>query len=139
MFSLTLSELIEQHEEAAFYRGTIRMGDFEEDFLAAASLWTPDRYRRQWKEAATALTQGAIRTAFITSFVHPDAINVLWPAWREKDLVYIQNLLSLPELRQGLLDPDRVSLHVGERRTSSADRPPSEWVVSLRDIATFAA
>ena len=139
MFNLTVSELIEEHDGTPFYRGVIQLGDSEEEFLAAASLWTPDRYRRQWKEAATALAPGSARTAFITSFVHPDAINTLWPAWREGDLVYIQNHLTLPEVRRGLLDPRMVHQHVGERMSEGEDGPISEWVVTWREIVAFAA
>jgi hypothetical protein len=139
VFDLTLDDTVEHQEGAPFYRGRIRLAGFEENFLAAASLWSPDRYRQQWKAAATSLASGASRTAFITSFVHPDATNVLWPAWRVGRLVYIQNHLSLPEKRRGLLTPEAVAIHVGDRVSAGDSGPISEWVVLVSDIAAFAA
>lgn len=139
MFDITLSDNVEYEDQAPFYRGVLQLGNFTEEFLAAASLWKAERYRRQWREAARSLAGGAERVAFITSFVHPDAVNVLWPAWREGGLVYIQNQLSLPENRRGLLDPDSPALQVGDRAFQTANGPIPEWIVPIDEIAAFAA
>lgn len=139
MFDLTLRDTPEYEDDVPFYLGTIRIDTFAEDFFAAASLWTPQHYRRQWQGAARLLLREESKAAFITSFAHPDGINVVWPAWREGELVYLHNQLSLPESRgHRLLDPRAPERFVGPRVTVGPDGPVSEWAVSIGAIAAFA-
>ena len=141
MFNLALFPLPESHDDASFFRGTITLGDFSEEFLAAAWMWDAERYKRQWRAAAHELVAERDRSAFVTSFIHPDAHhNVIWPAWRVGRLVYIQNHLLLRHTQPGVLDVDHIYRSVGARRTTSEDDEPiSEWVVTLDDVAAFAA
>jgi contact-dependent growth inhibition (CDI) system CdiI-like immunity protein len=141
VFNLTLFPLPEIHDDASFFRGTITLGDFTEEFLAASWLWDADRYKRQWRAAAQELVAERDRSAFITSFIHPDAHhNVIWPAWRVGRLVYIQNHLMVRDTLTSVLDVDHIYRFVGARRTTSeGDEPISEWVVTLDDVAAFAA
>jgi contact-dependent growth inhibition (CDI) system CdiI-like immunity protein len=141
VFNIQLDPAPVHMDGSAFYKGTIVLGEHRERFLAAAFLWSPARYEEQWQSAASALTHGAQRSAFITSFVHPDASsNVIWPAWREGETIFLQNRLVLREQLAGVVDPDRVDALVGERRTINEDGEVlSEWQVPLADLVRFAA
>ena len=141
MFSIDIDPDRVQIDGAEFYEGTIVLGEHRERFLAAALLWSPSRYEQQWHVAAGALVSGAQRAAFITSFVHPDASsNVIWPAWRERDTVFVQNRLLFRDPLAAVVDPDRVAALVGERRTTNEDGEVlSEWQVPLGDMVRFAA
>jgi hypothetical protein len=139
VFDLRLTPAIEICDDAAFYRGTIVLGDFSEEFLAAASLWEPTAYQGQWQAAARALVADADRTAFVTSFVHPDGLNTIWPAWKLGHLVYVQNRLLDRSQLASILDVARIAEVVGDREVVSEDGEPlSEWVVTLDDVAAFA-
>ncbi len=141
MFSIQLEDVPLLQDGAEFYEGTIVLGEYRERFLAAAFLWGPSRYEEQWQAAASALAHGAQRAAFITSFVHPDASsNVIWPAWREGETVFVQNRLLFRDQLAAVMDPDRVAALVGERRTTNEDGEVlSEWQVPLADMVRFAA
>jgi len=141
LFEIILDPTPVIHDGAEVYQGSITLGEFREAFLASALLWRPSRYQTQWRTAATSLVRGASRSAFITSFLHPDAHhNVIWPAWRVGSQVYIQNRLVLREQIGKIFEPDRVDELVGERAvTSDEGLPISEWSVTLEEIAAFAA
>ena len=141
MFKLTLSPVTESHDDATFFRGTISLGNYSEEFLAAAWLWDAPTYEHQWRAAARALIAERDRSGFVTSFIHPDAHhNVIWPAWRVGHLIYVQNHLLLRDLLPNVLDVDHIHRFVGERRTLGEDgQPISEWVVTLDEVAAFAA
>lgn len=140
MFKLELIPVAEEIDGARFYTGTITLDDLHENFLAAAWLWDSERYKSQWLKAARSLVDGADKTAFVTSFIHPDADhNVVWPAWRIGPTVHIQNRLLLREHLPSVLDVDRIEHFIGDRRTVSDEgHVLSEWQVSLADIATYA-
>ena len=141
VFRLTLIPIPEAHDDASFFRGTITLGNHSEEFLAAAWLWDADRYERQWRDAARDLLAERDRSAFITSFIHPDAHhNVIWPAWRVGRIVYIQNHLTSRHQLHGVLDVDHIHRFVRERSTTTEDgQAVSEWVVTLDELAAFAA
>src|SRR5512143_1500564 len=140
MFRLALIPVLESHDDATFFRGTITLGDHSEEFLAAAWLWDAAKYEHQWRTAARELVTLTDRSAFVTSFIHPDAHhNVIWPAWRVGRLVYVQNQL-MRHPQTGVLDTDHIHRFVGERRTTTEDgQALSEWIVTLDDVAAFAA
>jgi len=139
VFDLRLTPTIEMCDDATFYRGTIVLGDFSEDFLAAASLWSSVAYQRQWQAAAHALVTDSDRTAFVTSFVHPDGLNTIWPAWKIGHLIYVQSRLLDRSQLATILDVDRIAEFVGDRETADEDgQALSEWVVTLDEVAAFA-
>lgn len=141
MFNLELIPVVEEIDDASFYTGTITLDNLRENFLAAAWLWDSEKYKSQWQKAATSLVSGADRTAFVTSFVHPDADhNVVWPAWRIGSLVYIQNRLLFRDQIHRVFDVDRIEEYIGDRQTViEGGTSISEWTVSLSDIASYAA
>ena len=141
MFDIQLEAQRVRHEGAEFWRGIITLGEHRESFLAAAGLWPRTRYEQQWRAAATTLARGAARSAFITSFIHPDAHhNVIWPAWRDGNDVYIQNRLLLRPQLATVVDPERIEDFIGERRvTNDEGEPISEWKISIGELASFAA
>jgi hypothetical protein len=141
MFSIELDPEVHTEEDAQFFQGRITLGDHSESFLAAASPWDADRYRRQWHNAAQHLANGAERTGFITSFVHPDAHHTfVWAAWRIGNLVHFQELLLLRERLPAVLDVDRIDRFIpGHQPTTEDGHAISEWVVPIEDLAAFAA
>jgi hypothetical protein len=141
VFSIEIRHEVEQDEDSRYYRGLITIGDYEESFLAASGVWDWQAYERQWRAAARRLLKHRDRTAFVTSFSHPDAHhNFAWLAWCEQNLVYLQNRLLLREFLPSVLDVDRIDEVVGSRETVTEDGEEiSQWTVSLADIAVYAA
>jgi contact-dependent growth inhibition (CDI) system CdiI-like immunity protein len=141
VFAIRLDPDLVTHEGTEFYQGSITIGDFRESFLASSLLWSPSKYQKQWRAAAAALAGGAPRSAFITSFVHPDAHhNVIWPAWRVGRDVYIQNRLLLRSQFGKIVDPERVADIVGHREAGKkGGEAISEWRVDVEDLEEFAA
>jgi len=141
MFNIELDSKVHSDDESQWYEGRITLGDHSEIFLASAQPWTPDQYRRQWQAAARALASGATKTAFVTSFVHPDAHhNFVWAAWRAGELVYVQEILLLRDSLPNVLDVDHIERFVPQRHTKAEDGYQiSEWVVSIDHITAFAA
>ena len=140
MFRLDISSGVEEHDGAPFYRGAALIGDFEEEFLAAAVHWSAQRYQRQWREAARRLAEGADLAAFISSFVHPDAVAHLWVGHSDGRQVTFRNLLSLPAIRGALLDPDHPERLLRPRQEASpTEELISEWIIPLADVSAFAA
>jgi hypothetical protein len=141
VFRIEIGREIEQDEDSRYYRGLITIGDYEESFLAASGLWDWQAYERQWRDAARRLLEHRDRTAFVTSFSHPDAHhNFVWPAWYEDDIVYLQHRLLLRECLPSVLDVDRIHDIIGPRETVTEDGDEiSQWTVPLADIAAFAA
>ncbi len=140
MFDIALDHELETVDGALFYRGQITIGDYTESFLAAGWLWTPERYENQWRAAVAAVLGSPGKSAFVTSFTHPDAHhNVIWPAWRMGDRVEIQNRLLLREIA-GILDVDRIHEVVGEHQLRSEDGEEiSNWSLPVADLAAFAS
>ena len=141
MFELTIGTEIFEEDGSRFYVGRIRLGEFAEDFRASAALWLPDCYQAQWRAAAKALTSGAVREAFVTSFANPDAsYNVVWPAWRVGATVYVQNRLVFRDQLEGPFNPNAAAEVVGDRELFSEDGSPlSEWAITVDDLAVFTA
>ena len=119
--------------------GELILGDEREGFLAPLVLWQRADYERQWAEAAARLLGGAATSAFVTVAWHS-----WWPMWRMGDHVRVQEHLLLDEFLAPLgptpdvqhtpyelIEPHPTDLSDGHR--------VSTWIVSLADIATFAA
>ena len=107
-------------------------------FIAPLTLWSRDRYERQWADAAVRLLAGAERTAFFT---------VAWQFWwtmaRQGHVVLVQEELLPPARVAGLgthIDPDRVPYDLLQplRLQSEEGRPISTWRIPLSDVAAFA-
>ena len=141
MFNIEIDPETHSEDEAVFYIGRITLGDHVESFTAAAQPWDAARYEKQWRHAARELAGGAERTAFVTSFIHPNAHHTfIWAAWRVGTDVHLQEMLLLRGLLPGVLDVDRIGAFVPDHTRVSEDGDKiSEWVVDLDDVARFAA
>jgi hypothetical protein len=88
--------------------GSIEIGDFKEKFVVSLVEWTPERYERQWREAAKRLLEGFAKSAFVTSFVSPRGsfYFVWWVCFRIRETVHIQNQLRFYEQLPGPFSVD---------------------------------
>jgi hypothetical protein len=139
-FSITLSDSrLEAHGDS-MAPGALKLGDFQEDFLASLSYWNPAAYRSQWQEASERLVEGKDRPALITSMHDPRTANfiVWWPLYRDGDSVHVHNqILFLDELVQPFDESDLYrAVPPRETKTDEGD-PISEWTVRLSNIEEF--
>jgi hypothetical protein len=142
MFDIRLStETPDEVEVGAAVYGQIQIGSFNETFIASLSDWPPDRYRRQWLEAAERLVTGESKSAFVSSFVSPrDGMYfVWWPCYRVGEIVYVQNQLRFYEQLPSPFHENALYNYVADRRTVSEDEgsPISEWELPLLSIRDF--
>jgi hypothetical protein len=71
--------------------------------------------------------------------LRPDApYHLGWPAWREGDLVFVQERLFLREQLNGPFDPEYPEVHAGPRQALSVEGEPiSEWQIGVPDMVAF--
>jgi CdiI N-terminal domain len=124
---------------ARFLTGRITLGAFSEHFRAAVYAWQAADYERQWLAAAQRLIAGAPRDGFVTQVVHREAhLHFWWPAWREGDLVYLHQEITVPELYPEPFDSTQPARYVRPRETVTAEGERiSEWVVTVADLVDF--
>jgi CdiI N-terminal domain len=138
MFDLAI--LPEEAMREGVIRGTIRLGALVEAFEAVLGPWQVADYSRQWLGAARRLTSGGQCAGFVTSYNGPEAnFHVWWPAWREEEIVYLQNKIVLPPVL-GRFDPYRSWESVGARTEKTEDgEVVSQCAVPVGDIADYAS
>jgi CdiI N-terminal domain len=139
VFDIELLGRPEGKGEGLFNWGRLTLGHFREEFQAPLYEWAPGDYRAHWLEMAQRLMKEAPVAVFLTHMVRPDApYHLGWPAWREGDLVYVQERLFVREQMNGTFDPEYPEVHAGPRREISAEgKPIAQWQISLRDIDAF--
>ena len=117
--------------------GRIVLGEFSERFISPVEWWRRGDYERQWIEGANRLLGGATNSAFVEQ-----AGRVWWTAWREGELVVVQQRLliadeSMSRAWSALADDLPYEL-VGRRQTHSDDgQPLSQWLLSVADLQAF--
>jgi hypothetical protein len=101
----------------------VRIGDFNETFIASLTDWTPEQYRRQWQEAAQRLVDGGLKSAFVTSFLSPNKsfYFVWWPCYRSGEAVYVRNQLRFYDQMPSPFVVDALYDYVADRKTVSED------------------
>ena len=141
MFEIELIGGPEGEGERLFNWGRITLGAFQEEFQCPLFDWAPGDYAAHWLEAGARLVAGAPVAVFLTHMMRPDAdYHMGWPAWREGDLVVVQERLFLREQLNGDFDPANPEVHVGPRHELSVEGElVSQWEVGLRDVAAFVA
>ncbi|WP_193368588.1 hypothetical protein [Pelagibius marinus] len=141
-FWITLSEDQFESDGEKIALGSIKLGNFQEDFHASLSHWDQERYRSQWKEALERLVKGEDKSALVTSMYDPDKANFItwWPLYRDGDCVLVQNqLLFLAELAKPFSEAQPYK-SVPRRETTTEDGEAiSEWTIDLSDIEEFLA
>jgi contact-dependent growth inhibition (CDI) system CdiI-like immunity protein len=139
MFNLELLGAPEGAGERLFNWGRITLGHFQEDFQAPLYDWAPGDYEAQWVEAAERLVQGAPVVVFLTHMVHATApYHIGWPAWREGEVVIVQERLFVASQLPGPFDPAAPEAHLGPRCERSVEgQPISQWRITVGDVAQF--
>jgi hypothetical protein len=116
-------------EEVGGRFGRIVIGDFRERFLVSTAFWAPERYERQWVEAATQVL-GGTRAGLLTSMPDPatDDVVRLWTMYPDGEWVRFQEqMVFLGEIADRF-DPTQTGRFVHEREIVSEDgHPISEW------------
>jgi CdiI N-terminal domain len=110
------------------------MDDFEERFLVQLDYWTPEDYRRQWREGAQRIADGLRLSCLITQMPTQIMTNdqvIAWTLYRldETDVAVRQEFL--PGVDSG---SPYSSLSDYER-----DDEISEWHIDVADLEKFAA
>jgi len=137
MFSLAIVEL----QSPGLAWGEITIGEFSEWFEMDMAYWSPSKYRRQWRDAASRITIGDGRSAFITSMPKPNSSEGMWwwPAWREGERVFIQNQLVRPEQRARQFDGSDPTTALGPPSFKGVDGYGiSTWETTVTAIGLFA-
>lgn len=123
---------------------TIRIGEFQENFLITLYHWQKRDYIRQWREACDSLLSGQSPVAFLVDVKdswHRMRFSFAWVAYAESEVVHVQNVILKPYRfpRGDLLRPHCAVL---PRETVSTEpylghSKISEWDTSLEDIAVY--
>ena len=114
----------------------IALGEFDERFIARVAAWQLADYEGQWLDGARRLIDGARESCFVA-----DAGRLWWTAWREGQIVLVQQRLLVEHTMVPARNADAASLPyelVGPRRTHSEQNEPySEWQVTIGDLVAF--
>lgn len=120
--------------------GQIRIGDFQETFIASLDCWKPDQYEQHWISAVRRIVHSEERSALITSYVEPSVSQYLvwWPLYRVGENVHIQNQLLFFNQLGRPFSAEHFWDSVGERRHCSDDgRKISEWILPVKDVKMY--
>jgi hypothetical protein len=139
VFDIELLGPPEGEGDGLFNWGRLTLGHFREEFQAPLYEWAPADYVAHWVEMARRLVQGAPVAVFLTHMLRPDApYHLGWPAWREGDLVFVQERLFVREKLHGPFDPECPEVHAGLRQALSVEGEPiAEWQIGVQDVAAF--
>jgi len=120
--------------------GQIRLGDFQESFVADVVLWKPSQYLQHWRSAVRRIVEGEERSALITSFLEPSLSRYLvwWPLYRDGQNVRIQNQLRFFDQLRRPFSLERYWDSVDQRRQISDNGEKiSEWIVPVEDMKAY--
>ncbi len=139
-FLLKFEESNSELDKKKIGYGTITIGDFIERFECDFSFWNKHDYKIQWREAIDRIKRGENISCFITSMRDPDTANfiVLWPIFREGDVMFFRNRLLFLDSIEGSLKAEDPYCHIAERETTTeGDLKASEWEIHINDLLTF--
>lgn len=117
--------------------GSMRIGEFTENFHASLSYWGRGEYISQWKEALNRLLRGEKNSAIVTSMYDPNTANFIfwWVMYLMEDVVFIQNhVLFLGDLERPFDEVDLYSFIPGRETQTEEGEPISEWAVGILAI-----
>ena len=77
--------------------GLIKIGSYEERFVAAMDYWDVADYRRHWQQALNRIIKTSSTSGLITSISDPTAANFIywWPMYRVGDSSFPKSHLVL--------------------------------------------
>ena len=120
--------------------GVIKIGSFQEHFMATLTYWEIDDYFNHWKVAIERVTQSTLASCLITSMVDPVTSSHIfwWPMYRENDTVIFQNHILFFDKLKSPFDERNPFLTVPERQTVDEDgNNISEWTVHISELMEF--
>ena len=128
----------EHNENSA--SGIIKIGDFEEQFIASLDFWSLSDYRNHWFTALNRFKNGEVTSSLITSLTEPENANFItwWPIYKVKNILYFQNqILFMADLNQTFC-LETPFLHIPEREThTDTGEFISEWSVPVDNVIEF--
>lgn len=141
MYDIRLTtEAADFAEGASAVYGSIRIGNFEEAFIASLDEWAPERYELQWLDGARRLVAGERTSAFVTSFLPPNKSPyfVWWPSYRIDETVYVQNQLRFYGQLNEQFDVGALYQYVPTRKTVNDEGEKiSEWSMPIEWLRAF--
>ncbi len=120
--------------------GEIKIGDFQERFLASADYWTWEQYQKQWKDGIQRIINGQEKSCLITDMSNPKSTKyIFWrPMYLVGNKVFFQDQILLLEQLESPFDENSPFLSVSDRKTISEEGDMiSEWEIDLEDVVLF--
>ena len=134
------SEIRDTETGERAYPGRIVVGDLCEDFFAAASYWSTEDYREQWRKGLERIVKGHPESCLITSVNDPKMSEFLywWLLYREDEAVVFQNAIHFFDQSDSHFDPAEPFVCIPPR-VSEGDNglSPSEWRLPHDVVAGF--
>jgi hypothetical protein len=137
-FSIAFTGFDEQDPMVA--TGELKLGEDHEYFGSILGFWGLEDYEEIWTVGLQRLLAGASISCLATSVSDPSNANFVevWPLYRQKEEVYVQNSLIFLDQLAHEFDPAAPWDSVGSRSVVNEDgQRISEWRVSLNDIRVF--
>jgi hypothetical protein len=120
-------------------RGTIVIGDFQENFTSGLAFWTPEQYLENWCNVLRLMLSGAERGCFIT---HMDSdlkgdngYGMAWEFYRLDEVIAFHNRLIIPEAPiEGLASMDPGPWMNDYRSVTEDGQRISEWRIPRKNL-----
>jgi hypothetical protein len=122
--------------------GMIRIGSFQERFLASISYWTQADYEEHWKKALRRILDEADKSCLISSMHIPSKANYItwWPIYRLNGIVAFQNQLLFFDRLAGPFDVTNPYSHIPPRQVVNDEAYPiSEWCIPIEHVKEYYA
>ncbi len=120
--------------------GELVVGNFSERFEMLFEDWSARDYEKQWLAALTAVLSTAPRAALVASAPRVQTANyvMLWPVYREQDVIYVQQQVLLLENIRSEFSYEHVDRFIDERETIDENGDlVSEWKTSVQAVQEF--
>lgn len=136
-----ISEDISSNPTKPSYLGIIKIGNFEEKFIAPTSWWSCKDYEKQWKEGLERIYTHDFSCLITVAQLSPKAPLVdRWILYKEHDIVYVQNDLVFGNFYRETFNEEPFNLktcykYVEPRELKDENgRGPAEWSFKLKDL-----
>jgi len=136
------SEIADPETGERAYPGRIIVGDLHEEFFAAASYWSAEDYREQWRKGLDRIAKGHSESCLITSVIDPQRSEFLywWLLYREGEEVVFRNGIHFFKQSGSHFNPAEPFVCIPPRESEGDDElPPSEWRLPHDVVAGFIA
>jgi hypothetical protein len=124
---------------AAF--GSIRVGDFREEFRSSLHEWNKKQYESQWRASIGALLRGGSCAALITEYHSPKRSKFFqwWILYRgDGDVIHVQNQIAFYKQMKSGFTAESAESFARPRKTHTEDGDViSEWDTTFADVKAF--